>query len=426
MILAIVLVFVGLVALDTPVAFAIGIAVAAALALFSDIPLIALPHKMVTGIDIYVLLAIPLFLLAGRLMNAGGITERLFRFARVMVGSVHGGLANANVVATMLFSWMSGSAVAAVGALGETEVRAMKRGGYDTPFAAAVATAASVLGPIIPPSIPMIIYAAMAEQSVGRLFMGGVVPGLLMGAALMITVSWIARRRGYPRDEAVGPTEKLRAAREAVIPLLMPVIMLGGIASGIFTPTEAAAVAAAYALFVSMAVYRTVRLRDLPGLFVDSMVGTAIILFIISTTQSLSFLLTVEDAGARLGGAVVAWTSNKYVVLLLVNVLLLVLGALMEAGVVLILFIPILTPLVFALGVDPIHFGIIMCANLMIGVATPPVGVCLFMMSHIGEVRVETLMRAVLPLLVPIVLVLFVLTYVPGVVLWLPDWVAGW
>jgi tripartite ATP-independent transporter DctM subunit len=426
MILAIVLVFVSLVALDTPVAFAIGIAVAAALALFSDIPLIALPHKMVTGIDIYVLLAIPLFLLAGRLMNAGGITERLFRFARVMVGSVHGGLANANVVATMLFSGMSGSAVAAVGALGETEVRAMKRGGYDTPFAAAVATAASVLGPIIPPSIPMIIYAAMAEQSVGRLFMGGVVPGLLMGAALMITISWIARRRGYPRDEAVGPTEKLRAAREAVVPLLMPVIMLGGIASGIFTPTEAAAVAAAYALFVSMAVYRTVRPRDLPGLFVDSMVGTAIILFIISTTQSLSFLLTVEDAGARLGGAVVAWTSNKYVVLLLVNVLLLVLGALMEAGVVLILFIPILTPLVFALGVDPIHFGIIMCANLMIGVATPPVGVCLFMMSHIGEVRVETLMRAVLPLLVPIVLVLFVLTYVPGVVLWLPDWVAGW
>ena len=301
----------------------------------------------------------------------------------------------------------------------------MKRGGYDTPFAAAVATSASVLGPIIPPSIPMIIYAAMAEQSVGKLFLGGVVPGLLMGLALMVTISWIARRRGYPRDEAADFMEKVKATREAVIPLLMPVIMLGGIASGIFTPTEAAAVAAAYALFVSTVVYRSVRLRDLPGLFVESMVGSAIILFIISTTQSLSFLLTVEEAGARLGGAVVALTTNKYVVLLLVNILLLVLGALMEAGVVLILFIPILTPVVFALGVDPIHFGIIMCANLMIGVATPPVGVCLFMMSHISEVRIETLMRAVLPLLVPIVLILVLLTYVPGVVLWLPGWISG-
>jgi len=246
-----------------------------------------------------------------------------------------------------------------------------------------------------------------------------------MGLALMITISWIARRRGYPRDEAASCREKLRATRDAVVPLLMPVIMLGGIASGIFTPTEAAAVAAAYALLVSTAVYRTVRLRDLPGLFVEAMVGSAIILFIISTTQSLSFLLTVEEAGTRLGGAVVAWTTNRYVVLLLVNVLLLALGALMEAGVVLILFIPILTPVVFALGIDPIHFGIIMCANLMIGVATPPVGVCLFMMSHISEVRIETLMRAVLPLLVPIVLVLLLLTYVPALVLALPHWIAG-
>jgi len=322
----------------------------------------------------------------------------------------------------MLFAWMSGSAVAAVGGLGEIEIKAMEDNGYDTPFAAAVATSASVLGPIIPPSIPMIIYAAMTEESVGRLFLGGIIPGLLMGLSLMILIYFYARIRRYPRDRRSSLGKKWSATREALLPILMPVIMLGGIAAGIFTPTEAAAVAAAYALIISLFVYRSVRLRDLPQIFVESMVATAVVTFIISTTSSFSFLLSVENAGDQIAHAVLSLTRNKVLVLLMVNLLLLVFGALMEAGVVLILFIPILYPIVVgSVGVDPIHFGVIMCANLMIGVATPPIGVCLFMMSYISKLKVETLMRAILPFLVPIVLCLLLITYLPQIVMFLPN-----
>ena len=423
MIPAMVIVFTILVAISMPIALAIGIACCISLALFSDIPLAAIPHKMVNGIDNFVFLAIPLFLLAGRLMNAGGITDRLFKFARVWVGGIHGGLAHANVVASMLFAWMSGSAVAAVGGLGEIEVKAMKENGYDGPFAAAVATAASVLGPIIPPSIPMIIYAAMTEESVGRLFLGGIVPGVLMGVSLMVLIYFMAHSRRYPRDERTSGREKLVATGEAIVPLLMPVIMLGGIASGLFTPTEAAAVAAAYALIISMFLYRTVKLADLPGIFVETMVTTAVVTFIISTTSVFSFQLSVVEAGDRVAEAVLGFTQNKYVVLLMLNVLLLILGAIMEAGVVLILFIPIIYPMVTspAVGVDPIHLGVIMAVNLMIGVVTPPVGMCLFVMSHISKLRLEVLMKAILPFLAPIVASLLVITYAERFVMFLPD-----
>lgn len=421
MIASLILLFIGLVAIRMPVAFAIGVACMASMVLFGEIPLTAIPHKMVNGIDSYVFLAIPLFLLAGRVMNAGGITDRLFQFARVWTGAVHGGLAQANVVASMLFAWMSGSAVAAVGGLGEIEVKAMKDHGYDTPFAASVATAASVLGPIIPPSIPMIIYAAMTENSVGKLFLGGIFPGLLMGGSLMILIYFMARARGYPRDRRATMREKLRATYRAVWPLLMPVIMLGGIAAGVFTPTEAAAVAAAYALILSVGFYRTVKIRDLPEIFVETMITTAVVTLIISTTSAFSFLLAVENAAAVISGAVLGLTTNPMLVLLMVNVLLLLFGAIMEAGVVLILFIPILYPLAMEVGIDPIHFGVVMCANLMIGVATPPVGMCLFVMSHISQLKMEVLMRAILPFLVPIILCLLLITYVPAIVTFLPS-----
>jgi len=421
MLTVLLLLFVVLVIFRVPIAFALGIACMAVLVFLSDIPLTALPHKMVNGIDAYVFLAIPLFILAGQLMNAGGITQRLFTFARTLVGHVHGGLGHANIVASVLFSWMSGSAVATVGGLGEIEVKAMKDNGYDAPFAASVATIGSVLGPIIPPSIPMIIYAAMTEESLGKLFLGGVFPGFLMAGSLMVVIYVMARRRGYPKDQRAGLAELWRSFREAIIPLLMPIIMLGGIVSGIFTPTEAAAVAALYALLISLFVYRTVGFRDLPKILVDTMVTTAVVTFIISTTSAFSLILTFEDAGTRIAETVLGISTNKIVVLLLINIMLLVFGALMEAGVVLILFIPILYPLALQLGIDPVHFGVIMCANLMIGVATPPVGVSLFVMTHISKLKMEVLMRAILPFLVPIILCLILLTYVPDVVMFLPN-----
>lgn len=237
----------------------------------------------------------------------------------------------------------------------------------------------------------------------------------------MFLIYFMAKKRGYPRDERASPGEMAIAFREAIVPLLMPIIMLGGIVSGIFTPTEAAAVAALYALAISVFYYRSVGLRDLPQIFVETMVTTAVVTFIISTTSSFSFILSVEDAGTKIAEGVLSLTSNKFVVLFMINILLLIFGAIMEAGVVLILFIPILYPLVVSLGVDPIHFGIIMCANLMIGVATPPVGMSLFVMSHIARLRMEVLMKAILPFLAPIIGVLLLLTYWEDVVMLLPN-----
>ncbi len=404
-----------------PIALALGMAAALAIGFATDLPFTAIPHKMVNGIDSYVFLAIPLFLLAGRLMNAGGITDRIFTFARVLVGHISGGLAHANVIAGIIFSWMSGSAVAAVGGLGEIELKAMKDNGFDTGFASSVIVASSVMGPIIPPSIPLIIYAAMTENSVGKLFIGGIIPGSLLALSLMVTIYVIAKRRDYPKDAAASFLEILKALKSAFLPLLMPIIMLGGIAIGVFTPTEAAAVAVLYALVISMAVYQSVKWKDLPDIFVETMITTAVVTFIISMTSPFSFLLTIENTGEQIVGLVTAFTENKWVVLFLINLFLLFFGALMEAGVVLILFTPMLYPLAISLGIDPIHFGVVMVFNLMIGVATPPVGVCLFVMSHISGLSVETLMGKIIPFLIPMILILLLITYWPEIVLVLPE-----
>lgn len=413
--------FIVLAIFRMPIAISLGVATLLALWFFSDIPLAALPHKMVNGIDSYVFLAIPLFLLAGKLMNAGGITDRIFSFARMMVGGIRGGLAHANVVASIIFAWMSGSAVAAVGGLGEIELKAMKENGFDSRFSSSVIIAASVLGPVIPPSIPFILYAAITENSVGKLFLAGIIPGIMLAFALMITIYIVSAVRAYPTDSRKSIREFLIASKEAILPLLMPVIMLGGIATGIFTPTEAAAVAVAYALLISFFVYKTIKIRDLPQIFVETMITTSVVTFIISTTAAFSYVLTIESAGERITGMVAGITSNPYAVLLMINILLLIFGAIMEAGVVLIIFTPILYPLAMALNIDPIHFGVIMVVNLMIGVATPPIGVCLFVMSHISGLKVEVLMRNILVFLIPLILILLVITYFPILSTYLPE-----
>jgi len=404
-----------------PVAISLGMATVLAIWFFSDIPLAAVPHKMVNGIDSYVFLAIPLFLLAGKLMNAGGITDRIFRFARVFIGGIKGGLAHANVVASIIFAWMSGSAVAAVGGLGEIELKAMKENGFDSKFSSSVIIAASVLGPVIPPSIPFILYAAITENSVGKLFLAGIIPGILLAFALMITIYVVSTLRNYPTDRRKSFKELLLASKDSFLPLLMPVIMLGGIAAGIFTPTEAAAVAVAYALIISFFVYKTIKLKDLPQIFVETMITTSVVTFIISTTASFSYVLTIESAGEKITGFVTAFTSNPYAVLFMINILLLVFGAIMEAGVVLIIFTPILYPLAISLNIDPIHFGVIMVVNLMIGVATPPIGVCLFVMSHISGLKVEVLMKSILTFLIPLIIILLIITYVPVLSTYLPN-----
>ncbi len=421
MLIVLLISFIVLASLRMQVALALGISTLIAIIFMTDIPLEAVPHKMVNGIDSYVFLAIPLFLLAGRLMNAGGITDRIFDFARTLVGSITGGLAHANVLAGMFFSAISGSAVAAVGGLGEIEMKAMKQNGFDGEFSASVTVAASVLGPVIPPSIPLIIYASMTENSVGKLFLGGIVPGILMAISLMFLIYVMSKIRKYPKDKFPGLKKMLQSFKKAAIPLLMPVIMLGGIYSGIFTPTEAAAVAGAYALVICLFVYRTIKWKDIPKILVETMITTSVVTFVISTTSSFSFLLTIERAGEIITSSVLGFTENKVVILLMINLLLLIFGAIMEAGVVLILFIPILYPLAINLGIDPVHFGVIMAVNLMIGVATPPMGMCLFVMNQISGIKLEILMRRILPFLIPLIICLLLITFIPELVTWLPN-----
>lgn len=422
MITALVISFVILAILSVPIAISLGIAVIITVSLFTPFPLLGMAQRMVTGIDSFVLLAIPFFMLTGRLMNEGGITDRLFDFARSLVGPIRGGLAHANVLASMIFAGMSGSAVADAGGLGMVEIKAMTEQGYRREFAAAVTVASSTIGPIIPPSIPMVIYGAMAEVSVGRLFLGGFIPGVLMGLALMVLIYLWSFREAMPRDPGYSLQRVWTTFRDAFLPLLTPVILLGGIVSGIFTPTEAAAVAAMYAFFLSFVIYRTVGLRDIPSIIIDTLITTAVVTFIISTTSGFSWLLIVGRIGRLLVEFVSSVTQSPAVVLLIVNIALLILGCLMEAGVLLILLTPLLVPVMTTMGVDLVHFGVVMVLNLMIGVATPPVGMCLFVVSEANSIRLEALMREVLPLVLPLIAVLFLITYVPELVLVVPRW----
>ena len=414
--------FIILAVLGVPIAVGMGIAVIATMAFFTPFPVLGMVQRMVTGIDSFVLISIPFFMLTGRLMNAGGITNDLFRFARSLVGPIRGGMAHANVIANMILAGMSGSAVADAGGMGVVVIKAMSDQGYRRDLAGAITVAASTIGPIIPPSIPMVIYGAMAEVSVGKLFLGGFVPGVLMGLGLMVLIWMVSAREKMPKDTFSGLAEIGKSFRGAFLSLLTPVILIGGILSGIFTPTEASAVAAVYAFLLCFFVYKTVSLRDLPSIIIDTFVTTAVVTFIISATSGFSYLLIIGRVGTLLVDHTLALTRNPQIVLLVVNIVLLILGCLMEAGVLLILLTPILVPMMKMLGVDLVHFGVVMVLNLMIGVATPPVGMCLFVVSEANSIKLERLMREVIPWVMPLIAVLFLISYFPNLVLMVPNW----
>lgn len=421
MIAAVILLFAVLTLLSVPIAFATGIAVVIALAAFSPFPAMVMFQKMVTGIDNYTLVAIPLFVLTGNLMNAGGITDRIFGFVRSCLGHRNGGLAHANVGASVLFAGMSGSAVADAAGMGAVEIKAMKDQGYDADFAAAVTASSSVIGPIIPPSIPFVIYGAIAQVSVGQLFVAGIVPGMLVALSLSLMIVWMGRGGRFPREVRVAWGSRLRSFGTASLSLATPAIILVGLIGGVFTPTEAGAVAAAYALILGLLVYRTVRIRDLPRILTETMITTAIVTFIISNVSAFSWILAVSQAGDAFVAAVRDLTSDPIYVLLIINLSLLVMGALIEAGAVLIIMTPILLPLAVSIGVDPLHLGVIMVLNLMIGVATPPVGMSLFVTAHVAGITLEKMIRAILPFLIPLFVALGVVTYWPDLVMFLPH-----
>ncbi len=415
----------GLLAINVPVAVTFGVTAALFLALLTDVPLTLIPQQMFGGTDSTVLQAVPFFLLAGALMDKGGISRRLVNFANVLVGWVTGGLAMVSVVASMFFAGISGSAAADSAAVGSVMIPAMERKGYAKDFAAALIACAGTIGTMIPPSIPMIIYGVTTGTSIGGLFIAGVVPGVLMGLALMAHAYAVSRRRGYSGLALPSAREAWVAFREALLTLLMPILVVGGILGGVFTPTEAAAIAVFYSLLLGGLVYRELTWSHLPEILVTTGVGTGVVMFLIATSTAYGWILARQGIPLALANSFTGMTENPWVFLLLANLLLLVVGTVMETVPAIIIFAPVLLPLAKRLDVDPVFFGVLMVVNLSIGLASPPSGATLFVSTAIANEPLERVCRAVWPLFFSMVGILLLITLVPPLAMWLPGMVYG-
>ncbi len=387
--------------------------------------LLMLPARMYSGTTSFTLLASPFFILAGNLMNTGGMTQRLVRFAQCLVGHIRGGLGHVTVVTNMIMAGMSGSAVADATGTGVVLIPAMEKAGYPRAFSAALVGAASTIGPIIPPSIPFVIFGSITGTSVGRLFLGGFLPGVLMGILLMITVAILSRRRGYRREERASRRELWIAALQATPAWGAPIIIIGGILAGVFTPTEAAVAASLYALILGMLVYKEIALAALPRILWETTQNTVQVMFIIAAASIFGFLLVRQQVPTTLVEALMSLTTTPWVVLLIINVILLILGCFMEAIAIMLLTIPVFMPLISRVGVDPVHFGVVLTLNLMIGLLTPPVGMCLYAVSAISKVPLWPLAKELWPYIGALTVCLFLVTYIPALVVWIPNMVMG-
>lgn len=404
-----------------PVAIALGGSSLLFVLITGQVPSLVVVHRMVNGIDSFPLLAVPFFILAGSLMNAVGITNRIFAFATACVGWMPGGLGHVNIGASVIFAGMSGAAVADAGGLGTIEIKAMRDAGYDTDFAVGVTAASSTIGPIIPPSLPMVIYGVMASTSIGQLFAAGFIPGLLMATALMMMVAWFSRTRKYPRDSSFSFKVLWFTFKRAFMSLLTPIIIVGGILTGIFTPTEAASAAVGWALFLGLIWYRTLNLRRLIRVSMDTIETTAIILLIVAGASIFAWLLTSNRVTEHFVAMITTLTDNPVLILLILNIVLFVVGFFMETVAAITILVPVLLPVATQVGIDPVHFGVIMVLNLMIGLLTPPVGMVLYVLSRVSGVSFERCTRATLPFLIPLVVVLLLITFFPQFSMWLPT-----
>lgn len=418
--IVLILVFAVFLVMGVPIAVAMAFSSMSVILMFDSYSTLAMVHKLITGVDSYILIAIPFFILAGEIMNTGGITNRIFNFANLLVGRIPGGMGHTNVVASIIFSGMSGSAVADTGGLGMIEMKAMKDKGYDDEFSAAVTCASATIGPIIPPSIPLVVYGAMAEVSVGSLFIAGVIPGLLMGFSTMVLIYIISLKRKYPLRDKVGLRAGLQMTREAFLPLLTPVIVIGGILTGVVTPTEAAILASAYAIFLSI-IYKQMSLKKIREVLLNTVINSATIIFIIAAATAFSWILSMEGIPRDVTMFILSITDNPILILLILNFVLLIIGMFLEGLSVLTIIVPFLLPLMQAVGIDPVHMGIMVVLNLMIGLTTPPVGMSLFVINKVAGVDLHKLYREILPFIVPLLLVLLLITYAPGLVLFLPN-----
>jgi C4-dicarboxylate transporter DctM subunit len=404
-----------------PVAVSLGLSSILTILLFGHDSLASLSLKMFETSEHFTLMAIPFFVLAGAFMTTGGVAKRMIRFAIAVVGHLHGGLAIASVMACCLFAAVSGSSPATVVAVGSIVIAGMVRAGYPQPFAAGVICNAGTLGILIPPSIVMVVYGAATETSVGKLFMAGVVPGLLLGFLLMLAIYIVARVKNLPRQPRASLGEALVAGRDSIWGLMLIVIILGGIYGGIFTPTEAAAVAAVYAFFVAVFIYRDIGIRQVPEVLMDASKVTIMLMFIIVNALLFAHVLTTERIPQAIAEQIIAWDMAAWQFLIVVNILLLVAGMFMEPTGIILILAPILFPIAMQLGIDPVHLGIIFVVNLEIGMVTPPIGLNLFVTAGITKMSIGQVIRAATPWLMLLLAFLVLVTYVPAISLWLPE-----
>lgn len=459
--------FILLMVLGVPVAVSMVTASLAYLMVYGGAPDVIVAQRMIAGVESFPLLAVPFFILAGNLMNIAGVTGRIYAFAVDLVGWMRGGLAQVNIIGSVIFSGMSGTAIADAAGIGTIEIKAMKDHGYPVEVAVGVTAASATLGPIIPPSLPFVIYGMMANVSIGSLFLGGVIPGVMMTLLMMITVAIWARLRGWGSDSAFNLTRISKAMIEvavvflfpaaviamqyvgvsqnaaiflslgavlaldytfkfsAVMALMTPVILIGGMTLGWFTPTEAAVAAVMWSLFLGLVRYRSMTMKTLAKATFDTVETTASVLFIVTAASIFAWLLTVSQAAQLLSDAILSITNNKWVFLILANLLMLFVGCFLDTIAAISILVPILLPIVLKLGIDPVHFGLIMTLNLMIGLLHPPLGMVLFVLSRVAKLSVERTTMAILPWLIPLFAALIAITFIPEITLWLPRYLGA-
>jgi tripartite ATP-independent transporter DctM subunit len=414
-------VFILLMVLRVPVAFTLLIS-SLVTALYLKIPLLAVLQQMVKGVGSFSLLAIPFFIVSGELMGEGGMSKRLIEFSNLIVGRLRGGLALVNVLASMFFGGISGSAVADASSIGSIMIPMMKKKGYDTDYSVGVTITAACQGVLIPPSHNMIIYSVAAGGvSVGALFLAGMVPGIVLGLALMVSSYIMAVRRNYPKGDKIGLKEAIKVTKDAVWGLFTAVIIIGGVISGVFTATESAAIACVYAFFVTFFVYREIPMKRMIKIFYTSLKTLALVMTLISTASAFGWMLAYLRVPALATQGLLAISNNKYVLLLLINILLLVLGCIMDMAPLILICTPILLPVMTSIGVSPVHFGVILILNLAVGLCTPPVGSALFVGCAIGKISIEKMTKALLPFYGTMLAVLLAVTYLPDLVMFIPN-----
>jgi len=427
--------FIIFLAINMPIAVSIGLSTLLtcvyAMGPASDIPLhtaihntsLIIAQRMATGIDAFSLLAIPFFVLAGLFMGKGGIARRLIEFASTLIGRFSGGLAYINVLTCMLMGALSGSSIAAVSAVGGFMIPEMNKKGYDKNFNVAVTTTAATTGLMIPPSNIMIVYALVAGSGVSivAMFMAGIIPGIVFGLCLMVVSGIISRKRNYGAGDKAGFLQMLKAFKGAALSLLLIVIVLGGILGGVFTATEAAAVAVLYAFILAVVVYREVKIKELPGILLQCGITTSVVMFLIATSQGMSWIMARENIPQNVSAALISLSNSKIIILLIINILLLFVGTFMDMTPAVLIFTPIFLPVVTKLGVHPVHFGLIMIGNLCIGICTPPVGTCLFVGCGVGETTIVKVIRPLLPFFAAMIVALMIVTYIPQISLFIPE-----